>query len=204
MLAPVTDPPSIDPLSLPLPPETLALVPSLAPPAVASHDVAPSPFSLVSLPSALSLSSLRSSASSFLSASVALSSPTSSPWPTLLHLRSTTSFTLLPIGASRGATLTGKGDVRQAREVGLFYGCPEARESFRRAAVARVDDLNGKHKGRRLVLTLETGGRRESVAWVGDDSERVEQLLEQRSRAAFAEEVFATVSLALCIVMKRV
>lgn len=202
VLAPVTDPPSIDPLSLPLPPQTLAVVPSRPPPPPPPSPAQASaePDDPTTLPVALSLASLRASATAFLAASVTLAAPPPrpSPWPTLLRLRATTAYTLLPLGAARGATLTGKGDSRAAREVGLFYGCPEARESFRRAAVARVDDLAEKHRGRTLVVKVVLDGVEQSVAWgptddAAADEDDVERTLAARGRAAFAEEIFATV-----------
>ncbi|ORY80684.1 hypothetical protein BCR35DRAFT_331750 [Leucosporidium creatinivorum] len=213
VVAPLTDPPTVDLNTLPLPPQTLTIVPSVPPPAPSSD---PSVNPLAHLPLATSLSSIRSSASAFFAASEKLlppehtpppaegSAPTKraprppSPWPTLLHLRSTTSYSLLPIGALSGATLSGKGETRAAREVGVFFGCEEAKEAYRRGSVARISDLVGEDKesttkGRMLVIELKMEDAVERVVWDGGEVERkgAEATLVARSRSAFAEELFS-------------
>ena len=56
--------------------------------------------------------------------------------------------------------------------------------------------MKGKEKGRTMVLTVEVEGKKEVVCWGPSETtdEDVEGMLEGRSRAAFAEEIFATVS----------
>lgn len=237
VLAPVTIPPSIDPDSLPLPSETLITVPTL-PFATSASDP-----TLKNLGLATSLSTIKSSAAAFFQAFEEImstqspqpapapepSSRSSSPsrrtksqapsadlWTTLLSLRSTTSYPLLPLGAARGATLTGSGESRAARAVGVFYGCEEALTGFRRAAVARVGELlqvveDGKRgkmsvnaTGRKLVVSLTREGEAEEIA-VWDDNEGTEErgdlvkVLKQRGRCAFAEELFSIVRLGFLI-----
>lgn len=190
--------------SLPLPPQTLVSIPTVPRPPPATDDAANS------LPLATSLSSLRSSAQAFFTASDPLflpdegsaepSSPkptrrakaSSDSWPQLLHLRSTTAHTLLPLGALRGASLTGKGETRAARQVGIFYGCEEAKEGFRRGAVARVEDLGEEGMGRTMMVTVTMEGREERVVWEAEGS-GMEGVLEARGRSAFGEELFAAV-----------
>lgn len=219
VVAPLSDPPTVDLEALPLPPQTLTIVPSVPPPPPSS-DPAQNPLAL--LPLATSLHSIKGSAEAFFRASekllpsppasppatpttikkrIATTSP--SPWPTLLHLRSTTAYTLLPVGALPGASLSGKGETRAAREVGVFFGCEEAKEAYRRGSVVRVGDLlkdDGEAtgtKGRILVLSLEMDGQEERVVWNEEQegTRGVEKLLAVRSRAAFAEEMFAVASL---------
>lgn len=217
VIAPLTHPPTVDLAALPLPPQTLTIVPSVPPPAP-SADSAINP--LAHLPLATSLASIKSSAAAFFAASEkhlppepslpldvtgeptkrVLSKPPS-PWPTLLHLRSATSYTLLPIGALPGASINGKGETRAAREVGVFYGCEEAKEAYRRGSVARISDLlkeDGEpaSKGRVPVVGLKMDDDEERVAWSDLDEELqgAEAVLAARSRAAFSEELFAVVS----------
>lgn len=100
----------------------------------------------------------------------------------------------------KGASLSGKGETRTAREVGVFFGCQEAKAEYRRAAVARVGELlhdeAAERTGRKMVFELDSRGEKERFGWNGEgdaDSERVERILQLRSRAAFAEELFAQV-----------
>lgn len=128
-------------------------------------------------------------------------------WTTLLQFRTRTAYILLPLGAVRGATLSGKGEARIARQVGVFFGCEEMRESFRRGAVARVQELmdvvsadeyaDNHEGGRKMVVRLVLSGREdEVVCWdhdAGSDTrgiEAMEAVLRKRSRCAFAEELF--------------
>lgn len=204
ILAPPTDPPSVDFDSLPLPPQTLVSIPVVPRPSPATDDPTNT------LPLATSLSSLRSSAEAFFSAAdplfpsaedpAELSAPkptrrakaSSDSWPKLLHLRSTTAQTLLPLGALRGASLTGKGETRAARQVGIFYGCEEAKEGFRMGAVTRVEDLGEEGTGRTIVVTVAMMGREGRYAWEGEGT-GIEGVLQARGRSAFAEELFAAV-----------
>lgn len=227
VLSAPTDPPSVDEASLPLPQETLTLVKALPPPPVIHDSTNP-------LPLATSLASLRSSAAAFFNASDSLlgeseisdevrsnpvpsppttkrrSSPTPDPWPLLLSLRSLSARTMIPLGATKGATLTGKSDARIARTVGIFYGCEEANERFRAGSVIRIGELlernslgeNGsgmrKKTGRKMVLSLRMGEKEERAVWeekeeVNDRDDAIETDLKALSRAAFAEELFATV-----------
>ncbi|KAK4691522.1 hypothetical protein P7C70_g9328, partial [Phenoliferia sp. Uapishka_3] len=204
VLAPITDPPTVDPATLPLPPETLVLVPSKPPPPPLPTDER-YPIH-AALPVATSLSSIRDSANAFFKASKDLKETAKpNPFPTLLHLHHSTTYPLLPLGARPGATLTGKNDLRSARSVGIFYGCPEAREVFRRGAVARVEDLSTPEagaaaqqqqtKGRVMKFELQMGGRLEKAQWGGEDErDGVEGVLRARGRTAFAEEIFATLA----------
>ncbi|GAA5877664.1 hypothetical protein JCM1840_004975 [Sporobolomyces johnsonii] len=231
VLSPATDPPQVDPSTLPLPHETLTLVPHAVPPPPSSD---PSLNPLAALPLATSLDALKSSATAFFRASEDLiptsqdddqqqidASPPSSaskpprrprsraprpdPWPTILRLHATSARTLVPLGAVKGATLTGKGETRIARQVGVFYGCEEAKAEYRRAAVARVGELVGedvdRRGGRRMVVEVEVVGERRTdrVVWderEGEDEEEdpVEKVLRARGRSAFAEELFAQVT----------
>ncbi|GAA5831038.1 hypothetical protein JCM11251_005119 [Rhodosporidiobolus azoricus] len=223
VLSAPTDPPDIDPNALPLPQQTLTLVPTAVPPP-ASSDAAVNP--LATLPLASSLDALKNSANAFFRASEELipldeaelaaargaSSPSSTkprprtrapdPWPTILQLHATSPRTLLPLGALPGATLTGKNETRTARQVGVFFGCQEAKDEFRRAAIARVGELveegAGESKGRTMVVEVETeGGKTERAVWdeaAGEKLEGVESILQRRGRAAFAEELFAQLS----------
>ncbi|KAM0755101.1 hypothetical protein T439DRAFT_345792 [Meredithblackwellia eburnea MCA 4105] len=222
VLAPPTDPPSVDVASLPFPQQTLKVVqarPAPPPPSDSSSNP------LASLGIATSLSSLRSTANTFFRASDELSGTSTAPstvpadevlsrtprerrnnnktdtniWPDLLRLRLESSHNLLPLGASRGASLTGKGGARAARDVGVFFGCPEARESFRQGAMSRVGDLVGQETvqtGRAMVLSLEMGEEKESTLWAPtlDDPTEIAEILKARGRSAFAEEIFATLS----------
>ncbi|KAI5481094.1 Mediator complex, subunit Med17 [Pseudohyphozyma bogoriensis] len=207
-----TDPPSVDLESLPLPQEALSITPT-RPPAPLATDLSENP--LAALPLATSLASLKSSANAFLHASEALDpaaadapstvaptprAPTTTPdpWPTLLNLASTSAYPLLPLGAGRGATLTGKLSDRAARQVGVFYGCTEAREAFRRGAVASMSSLMDKDRGkggRTLRVELEIEGRKEESAWVVEQEEDgIETTLKARGRSAFSEELFSVLS----------
>lgn len=248
VVAPLTDPPTVDLEALPLPPQTLAVTPTVPPRTVpprlhdnknASAD-ADMQVNQAALPLATSLASIKASAASFfatadelLSKSTA-SSPNSatkrtraapgsshpSPWPLLLHLRASSSYSLLPLGALPNATLSGKGETRAARQVGIFYGCDEAREMYRRASIVRAADLvssveegrqvgrggtQGKGKGksgRTLVVDVELDGRSDRAMWLDREDVQntrshvgaLESMLGSRRRAAFAEELFATVS----------
>ncbi|GAA5998183.1 uncharacterized protein JCM10292_002380 [Rhodotorula paludigena] len=226
VLSPPRDPPDVDVNAIPLPQQTLTFVPT-APPPNASSDPSANP--LAALPLASTLSALKSSANAFFRASeelipldeaelaaaaAAQSNPTSSPskprprtrapdpWPTILRLHASSARTLVPLGAGKGASLSGKGEARLAREVGVFFGAHEARPEFRRAAVARVGELLGegveRRMGRKLVVQFEAGETRESVVWgpeaVRDgagEEEKVEAVLQARAKSAFAEELFA-------------
>ncbi|GAA5982619.1 hypothetical protein JCM11641_002602 [Rhodosporidiobolus odoratus] len=212
-----TDPPDIDPEALPLPQQTLTLVPTAVPPRPSAN---PAENSLAALPLATSLDALKSSAKAFFRASeelipldeaeLAAAQGTSAssaskprprtrapdPWPAILQLHASSPRTLLPLGAMKGATLSGKGETRAAREVGVFFGCEEAKEDFRRAAVARVSEIAEegaeKRKGRKLVVEVEVNGGIERAVWdETEQSDGVEKLLRARGRSAFAEEVFA-------------
>ncbi|GAA5915238.1 hypothetical protein JCM5296_005905 [Sporobolomyces johnsonii] len=238
VLSPATDPPQVDPSTLPLPHGTLTLVPHAVPPPPSSD---PSLNPLAALPLATSLDALKSSATAFFRASedlipttgpeedddpnpqVDASSPPPSssskpaarrprsraprpdPWPTILRLHATSARTLVPLGAAKGATLTGKGEARIARQVGVFYGCEEAKAEYRRAAVARVGELVGeevdRRGGRRMVVEVEVVKERRTDRVVWDEREGedeggdpVEKVLRARGRSAFAEELFAQVT----------
>lgn len=140
------------------------------------------------------------------------------PWPTIMRLHASSARPLVPLGAAPGASLTGKGETRTAKQVGVVYGYPEARAEYRRAAVARVGDLveeaaaagsvssrnSGveRPRGRSLVLELNTKGTHEAADWCGDeekegDVDPVERILRDRARSALAEELFAQVSFQL-------
>lgn len=249
VVAPPTDPPSVDVESLPLPSMTLGIVPTV-PPSSQSHLDDSS--DAAKLPLATSLASIKSSAAAFFATADELLGSTSIPatasapakrraptkptpiWPTLLHLRATTSFSLLPLSCLPNATLTGKNESRQAKQVGVFFGLEEAREAWRRGSVVRalelLDDVGaseadaasvGRAKkqavaaaearsGRQMVVEIESeGGKRERAVWRDMDvrsshengigrstgpTARAVETLEARRRAAFAEELFATVS----------
>lgn len=260
VLSAPTDPPDVDVQSIPLPQQSLTVVPTAVPPRP-SADPAVNPLAV--LPLATSLGAVKSSASAFFRASeqlipldpaeqaAALASMRPAPgdgesggggggrspplparprqqtrapdpWPTIMRLHATSPRPLVPLGAMPGATLTGKGETRTARQVGVVYGCPEAREEFRRAAVARVGDLveeaealdpahaattttpaapttaaKRPSRGRTLVLELETRTGLQKMAWTGDGghagADPVERILNDRARSAFAEELFAQV-----------
>ncbi|CEQ39312.1 SPOSA6832_00842 [Sporobolomyces salmonicolor] len=221
VLSPATDPPQVDPTTLPLPHQTLTLVPHAVPPPPPSD---PSLNPLTALPLATSLDALKSSANAFFRASEDLipmtgeedeqqgeAAPSSAkprprsrapdPWPTILRLHATSARTLLPLGAAKGATLTGKGEARIARQVGVFYGCEEAKPEYRRAAIARVGELVGKDVdrkgGRRMIVEMVVEGRLDRVVWDEQEGEEgedpVEKVLKARGRSAFAEELFAQV-----------
>lgn len=251
VLSAPTDPPDVDVNSIPLPQQTLTLVPTAVPPRP-SADPATNPLAV--LPLATSLEALKTSANAFFRASeellpldpaeqaaLAASAPglarprqqtrAPDPWPTIMRLHAESPRPLVPLGAMPGASLTGKGETRTARQVGVVYGCPEAREDFRRTAVARVGDLvvdevegrsaatatgEGEAKppprgARTLLLELETkGGGVQRTAWVDDpttvaevESDPIERILKSRARSAFAEEMFAQVG-ALTLVCSRV
>ncbi|BGP05440.1 hypothetical protein JCM10049v2_001246 [Rhodotorula toruloides] len=220
VLSAPTDPPDVDVNTIPLPQQTLTLVPT-APPPPPSTDPSTNP--LAALPLASSLDTLKSSANAFFRASeelipldeaelaaAGLSSASSTtkaarprtcdpdPWPTILRLHASSPRSLIPLGAMKGASLSGKGETRTAREVGVFFGCQEAKAEYRRAAVARVGELlhdeAAERTGRKMVFELDSRGEKERFGWNGEgdaDSERVERILQLRSRAAFAEELFA-------------
>ncbi|GAA6000600.1 hypothetical protein JCM10207_004570 [Rhodosporidiobolus poonsookiae] len=217
VLSAPTDPPDVDPNALPLPQQTLTLVPTAVPPPPSTD---PSQNPLAALPLATSLDSLKLSANAFFRASEELipldeaeqaaaqgasgaSSPkprprtrAPDPWPTILQLHASSSRTLLPLGALPGATLTGKGENRTARQVGVFFGCQEAKVDFRRAAVASVGELLQEgaagRTGRKLVVEVETRAKVERAVWDEDaEGEGVDKVLSARGRAAFAEELFA-------------
>jgi hypothetical protein len=105
--------------------------------------------------------------------------------------------------------LTGAGESRVARSVGVFYGCEEAKEPFRRAAVARVSELiesigeegnKPTTAGRKFVVTLRMEGTEEEIAVWNDEKEEgtddsvIEKVLRRRGRCAFSEELFSIVS----------
>ncbi|BGO97200.1 hypothetical protein NBRC10513v2_001120 [Rhodotorula toruloides] len=220
VLSAPTDPPDVDVNTVPLPQQTLTLVPT-APPPPPSTDPSTNP--LAAFPLASSLDALESSANAFFRASeelipldeaeleaAGLSSASSAtkaarprtrdpdPWPTILRLHATSPRSLIPLGAMKGASLSGKGETRTAREVGVFFGCQEAKAEYRRAAVARVGELlqneAAERTGRKMVFELDSKGEKERFVWNGEaesNGERVERILQQRSRAAFAEELFA-------------
>ncbi|GAA5940571.1 hypothetical protein JCM1841_001272 [Sporobolomyces salmonicolor] len=223
VLSPATDPPQVDPTTLPLPHQTLTLVPHAVPPPPPSD---PSLNPLTALPLATSLDALKSSANAFFRASEDLipmtgeedeqqgeAAPSSAkprprsrapdPWPTILRLHATSARTLLPLGAAKGATLTGKGEARIARQVGVFYGCEEAKPEYRRAAIARVGELVGKDVdrkgGRRMIVEMVVEGRLDRVVWDEQEGEEgedpVEKVLKARGRSAFAEELFAQLTI---------
>ena len=226
VLSEPTEPPSVEADALPLAQQSLILTHTATPPPPPSD---PSENPLASLPLAISLNSIQKSANAFFAASDALmpqlddddgddapASPSTasaparrkpgaavSPWPTLLHLHAHTAHTLLPIGAKRGAALSGKGEASAAREVGVFFGCEESGVAFRRLAVARVDDLQGageegrpKFAGRKLWLEIEVNGEVSGSTWDGGPAggSGVEEALRERGSAMFAEELFASVS----------
>ncbi|GAA5849806.1 hypothetical protein JCM5353_008614 [Sporobolomyces roseus] len=219
VLSPATDPPNVDPNTIPLPHETLRIVSTSIPPPPSYTDPSLNP--LAALPLASSLSSLKQNANSFFSASEdliplestseELSSPSFTPrkrtkasidpWPVILSLHSQSpSRTLLPLGALPGATLTGKSEGRSARQVGIFYGFQEAASQYRRASVAAIGELVHpeveRGGGRKLCIELNEGER---VVWEDhlkeveeeEENEGVEGILKRRNRSAFAEEMFA-------------
>ncbi|GAA5857410.1 hypothetical protein JCM8547_002264 [Rhodosporidiobolus lusitaniae] len=216
-----TDPPDVDVNSIPLPQQTLTFVPTAVPPPPATD---PSVNPLAALPVAQSLDALKSSAQAFFTASedlipldqaelaaLAASSPSASrprprtrapdPWNAILQLHATSPRTLLPLGALPGASLTGKGETRTARQIGVFFGCEETKEPFRSAAIARVGEIveeGAKDRtGRKLVVEVETeGGGLERTVWNEQDEgkDAVERTLRARGRAAFAEDLFAQLS----------
>ncbi|GAA5936835.1 uncharacterized protein JCM15063_000075 [Sporobolomyces koalae] len=226
VLSPATDPPNVDPNTIPLAHSTLGLVRTSTPP-LPSADTASSS-SLSNLALAESLAALKRNAKSFFSASedlipleagdatpatVPTSTPSSKrkptqspdPWPTILSLHSNSpGTTLVPLGAaSSGATLTGKGEMRSARQVGVFYGFQEADRAFRNASIARVGELVEvdveRQGGRQLSLELSnvSTGISERRIWRDVDRDThepedgVKEILRKRNRSAFAEEVFA-------------
>ncbi|GJN87967.1 hypothetical protein Rhopal_000922-T1 [Rhodotorula paludigena] len=217
VLSPPRDPPDVDVNAIPLPQQTLTFVPT-APPPIASSDPSTNP--LAALPLASTLSALKSSANAFFRARtcrrrgrslqrdlLTLEAPSAharapDPWPTILRLHASSARTLVPLGAGKGASLSGKGEARLAREVGVFFGAHEARPEFRRAAVARVGELLGegveRRTGRKLVVQFEAGETRETVVWGPEtvregagEEEKVEAVLQARAKSAFAEELFA-------------
>ncbi|GAA6009946.1 hypothetical protein JCM11491_000876 [Sporobolomyces phaffii] len=225
VLSPATDPPNVDVNTIPLPHEALTLVPTAVPPAPSYSDPRANP--LAPLPLAESLESIRRSARLFFEASEHLvpldddddarrttsrkRTKAPDPWPTILSLHAASpARSLVPLGALPGATLTGKHEVRAAREVGVFYGCEEAAREFRRASVAAIGELVHpdveRGGGRRFCLEVHhdhgDGDDRDASVerhvWDDDDGRRgrrddrrVEAILERRNRSAFAEELFA-------------
>lgn len=231
ILSPATDPPAPD---LPLPAGSIIITPAQPDPAP-STDPAINP--LARLPLATSLDYIKTSANAFFTASKSISreedsgpvaSTSSAPapptpvstgptpsdlWSTILHFHSSTSYKLLPLGAVRGASLnTAKGEERAAHQIGIFFGCEEGGEAFRRAAVSTFEDLvqvEGKRfSGRKMVIFLQLEGSEEEVV-LWDEAEEdlmeedekgkgklreIENLLRKRGRSAFAEEIFSIVS----------
>ncbi|GAA5821398.1 hypothetical protein JCM10212_000282 [Sporobolomyces blumeae] len=258
VLSPATDPPNVDPTTIPLPHESLKLVQTSVPSVPSQTDPEENPLAGFGL--AQSLNGLEKSAKLFFQASEELipleddddndhdqggrtddgrgeherqgpTLPSSSndstrrrrptrapdPWPFLLRLHGTPRLArhrLVPVGALPGATLTGKGELRAARQVAVAYACPEAGPLWRRAAVANVRELvhleaRESRGGRRLVIEFETDGSSNDVErsiWDDDEAEDkqrgqqeedgtpgdVEGILRQRGRSAFSEELFAT------------
>lgn len=98
--------------------------------------------------------------------------------------------------------------------MGVFFGCEEAKEAYRRGSVARISDLVGgggkkeepTTKGRMLVVEVKMEDGVERVVWDGGlkGRKRVEATLVARSRSAFAEELFSVVGLALLGYPRRV
>jgi hypothetical protein len=143
--------------------------------------------------------------------------PPSRLWPFLLHLRSSpkTAYSLVPIGAQKNATLSGKNEVRAARQVGVFYGCEEAKGRFRRTSVIRAGSLMsqiqlGKRRQTeysRLIVTISIGSnltaQQEGFAVWNDidlegsdelvDFEGGERALAKLRATAFIEELFLDV-----------
>lgn len=83
--------------------------------------------------------------------------------------------------------------------MGIFYGCPEAKEQFRLNAVAQVDDLkedgSASLGGRTMVVKCVIDGVEECVNWDGEVGEEgAEGVLRRKAREVFAEELFALVS----------
>ncbi|SCV72624.1 BQ2448_4161 [Microbotryum intermedium] len=230
---------TVDAEALPLPQQTLTIVPSAPPvPLPSSDDDSTNAASL--LPLATSLSSLRESANSFFSASnqvlafISTSTSTSTStaststwtssssrnststqWSTLLHLHSSTPFPLIPLGAQPNASFSGQGEHRLAKQVGVFFGCAEAAPAFRRVGVAQVEQVlqevqerkdgkgkgkgKGKSRGRKLVVEVEMEGKgKDWCVWSGGDKDGkeldVEEVLRQRGRNVFAEELFTVLS----------
>ncbi|KAK4046851.1 hypothetical protein OIV83_005747 [Microbotryomycetes sp. JL201] len=214
VIAPLTDPPTVDTDSLPLEPETLTIVPTVPPPNEATTSSDPNVNPNAKLTLAMSLASIKSSAASFFAAADALlpctppdvaeptaSTLSSSVWPTLLHLRTATPYTLVPLGTGPGASLSGKGEARLAKQVGVFYGFQEASELYRKASVAKIRELVlespiGKEAPRRMVLTVQVGGEEDTVEFEcpARHGGQIEAVLDGRRRAAFAEEMFAFLS----------
>jgi hypothetical protein len=254
VLSPATDPPNVDVNTIPLPHETLTLVPTSIPPPPSFTDPSQNP--LAALPLAESLESLKTNAKLIFKASEDLipldendemedsnttvhdtdnegsgkrldseksstttprkriSTKSPDPWPTILSLHSSSpSRSLIPLGAMSGATLTGKNENRSARQIGVFYGFEEAARDFRRASVAGIRELVSEDVerggGRRLCIEMcevGAGGRVETEIWGDREHEEdgrderdqnggVEAILQRRNRSAFAEELFAKVSL---------
>ncbi|KDE03473.1 hypothetical protein MVLG_06035 [Microbotryum lychnidis-dioicae p1A1 Lamole] len=227
---------TVDAEALPLPQQTLTIVPSAPPIPLPSSENDDSTnehtgASTSLLPLATSLASLRESANSFFSASSQVlastsnsttststspsRNPTSKQWSTLLHLHTSTPFPLIPLGARSNASFSGQGETRLAKQVGVFYGCAEAAPSFRRAGVAQVEQVLqeveegreglgkgvGRKTGRKLVVEVEMEGRgRDWCVWTSGAAEKegkeqgVEDMLKQRGRNVFAEELFAVLS----------
>lgn len=230
ILSPPTDPPAPD---LPLPAGSIIITPA-QPDLPPSLDPTINP--LARLPLATSLNYIKDSAKAFFVASKSISremdegpvaSTSTSPppaivgskpaesgptppdlWSTILHFHSSTPYALLPLGAQRGATLnTAKGEERAAHQIGIFFGCEEGGEAFRRAAVSTVESLvrqeGGQFSGRKMVVLLDFDGRDEVVLWdeLEEDEGKgkgklgdIENLLRKRGRSAFAEEIFSIIS----------
>lgn len=217
VLSPITNPPTVDPLSLPLPAETLSLIRTIKPkPKDSSEEEVES----TKLGLAISLDSIKRSANSFFTASELLLGPSTSTsssaiaststlssakpsdsFPLLLSLlsSSTSSHSFVPLGARPGANLTkgAGGSTKLARTVGIFFGCQEASEIWRRSSVATVRDIReivlgdkGKGKeeskkrqgGRKMMITIvRSGGEEERAIWDDDeeDAENEEMAGEQ-------------------------
>lgn len=214
VLMPLTDPPTVDVDSLPLPPETLKLElvhkasqSTSGQAQVDAHDAR--------LTLATSLSSTKLVAQSLFRAADPLfdelgaESKRSTAWERVIRLRHTTFYDLLPLGASAGASFSGQPDL-VARDLGVFVGCQESREGFRRRAIVRMSDLvdfdddrkaDGlrKRRHRKLVASVVLDGTEEHrAAWTpsrrdDDVSSSTTDRVQTEAREAFAEELFAIV-----------
>lgn len=176
ILSPITDPPTVDPLSLPLISQTLTLISTLPSSSSATSTTTTTTTTTTTpnesienininlLPIATSLSSIKSSANSFFTASELLlpsSSSSSSastskldPFPPLLSLLSSpnSSYTIIPIGAQKGATISSSSTTgtnqsnssnenKFAKSLSIFYGAQEANERFRYSSFIKIDDV---------------------------------------------------------------
>lgn len=220
VLAPITNPPTVDPNTLPLPAETLTLVqiaPTLSSSASINNVTSMNEegVEVNSLPLATSLASIRASASSFFNASEPLlqstfSNPTSpsassstikpDPWPPLLSLFSsnTSSRTLVPIGAQRGATLSSgstvttssssAGENKLAKSVGIFFGAEEAGERYRMSSVVSIGELLRFLEEKKTIAT-ESKGKGKEISTGGEGRIMVITIRERdREESAVWEE----------------